>query len=89
MEAVLRIFAIWKNQRFRSKNGFESVFELSRAPFGCSWDSLGGSLGPPDLAEGGLQTSLGTFLALLFPRLATDDGFGNVASSFGTSRGRF
>ena len=35
-----------KNQRFRSEDGFESVLGLSWAPFGSSWGSLGGSLGP-------------------------------------------
>ena len=34
-----------KKLRFRSKDGFESVWGLSWAPFGSSWGSLGGSLG--------------------------------------------
>ena len=36
-----------KKQRFRSKDGFESVLGLSRAPFGSSWGSPGGLLGAP------------------------------------------
>ena len=34
-----------KNQHFRSKDGFESVLGLSRAPFGSSWGVLGRLLG--------------------------------------------
>ena len=45
---IKRILAFLKNQRFRSKDGFESVLGLSRAPFGSSWGSLGNSLGPLD-----------------------------------------
>merc|ERR1712139_99601 len=40
------IFTFLKKLRFRSKDGFESVLGLSWAPFGSSWGSLGGSLGP-------------------------------------------
>ena len=35
----------WRNQFFRSKNGFAVVLGLSRAPFGSSWAALGSSEG--------------------------------------------
>ena len=42
---TIGILTFLKNQRFRSKDGFESVLGLSRAPFGSSWGALGGLLG--------------------------------------------
>ena len=41
-----------KNHHFRSEDGFGSVLGLSWAPFGSSWGSLGGSLGPSDRPKG-------------------------------------
>ena len=42
---TMRILTFLKNQCFRSKDGFETVWGLSRAPFGSSWGALGGLLG--------------------------------------------
>ena len=45
VDFTVRILTCLENQRFRSKDGFESVLGLSRAPFGSSWGALGGLLG--------------------------------------------
>ena len=37
VDFTVEILTCLKNQRFRSKDGFESVLGLSRAPFGSSW----------------------------------------------------
>ena len=42
---ILGIITFLKNRRFRPKDGFESVWALSRVPFGSSWGYLGSSLG--------------------------------------------
>ena len=47
VDFTMRILTFLKNQRFRSNDGFESVWGLSRAPFGSSWGSPGGLLGAP------------------------------------------
>ena len=63
-----------KNQRFRSKDGFESVLGLSRAPFGSSWGALGSSLGPLDRPKRAsrfiLELSWAWFARLLLPKIA-------------------
>ena len=63
-----------KNQRFRSKDGFESVLGLSRAPFGSSWGSLGSSLGPLDRPKRAsrfvLELSWASFARFLLPKMA-------------------
>ena len=63
-----------KNQRFRSKDGFESVLGLSRAPFGSSWGSLGSSLGPLDRPKKAsrfvLELSWASFARFLLPKMA-------------------
>ena len=45
VDFTLEILTFLKNQRFRSKDGFESVLGLSRPPFGSSWGALGKLLG--------------------------------------------
>ena len=45
LDFLFGILTFLKNQRFRSKDGFENVLGLHRAPFGCSWGALGGLLG--------------------------------------------
>ena len=48
VDFTIRILTFLKNQRFRSKDGFASVLELSRTPLWSSWESLGSSFGPLD-----------------------------------------
>ena len=48
VDFIERIFTFWRNQRFRSKNGFATVLGLSRALFRSSWGALGRSEGPLD-----------------------------------------
>ena len=45
VDFIMKILTFVKNQRFRSKDGFESVLGLPRAPFGSSWGALGGLFG--------------------------------------------
>ena len=45
IDFILGIFTFWKNQRFRSNDGFGNVLGFSRAPFESSWGSLGRLLG--------------------------------------------
>ena len=63
-----------KNQRFRSKDGFESVLGLSRAPFGSSWGSPGNSLGPLDRPKRAsrfvLELFWASFARFLLPKMA-------------------
>ena len=75
------ILTCLKNQRFRSHDGFENVWGLSRAPFGGAWASPGGLLGAPSgpgSTKECLQSRAGTFLGLVCSRLAAEDGPGNV-----------
>ena len=65
-------------KRFRSKDGFESVWGLSRAPFGSSWGSPGGLLGAPSglwIDQSGPPKSSRNSPG---PRLAAEDGRGTV-----------
>ena len=68
------ILTFLKNQRFRSKDGFESVLGLSRAPFGSSWGALGSSLGPLDRPKRAsrfvLELSWASFARFLLPKMA-------------------
>ena len=63
-----------KNHHFRSKDGFESVLGLSRAPFGSSWGALGSSLGPLDRPKRAsrfvLELSWASFARFLLPKMA-------------------
>ena len=79
------ILTFLKNLRFRSKDGFETVLGLSRAPFECSWGALGGFLGGSWQLFGasrstkeGLQIRLGIILGLVCSLLAAEDGLGSV-----------
>ena len=47
VDFTMEILTFLKNQRFRSKDGFESVLGLSQPPFGSYWGSPGGLLGAP------------------------------------------
>ena len=70
----MEILIFLKNQRFRSKDGFESVLGLARAPFGSSWGSLGSSLGPLDRPKRAsrfvLELSWAWFARSLLPKMA-------------------
>ena len=89
---TIRILTCMKNQRFRSKDGFESVWGLSRARFGRSWGSLGSSLGPLDRPKRAsrvvLELSWASFARVLLPKMALG-ALWDVFGSFGTSWGRF
>ena len=69
-----------KNQRFRSKDGFESVLGLSRAPFGSSGGFLGSSLGPLDRPKRAsrfvLELSWAWFARFLLPKMALGASWG-------------
>ena len=71
---TMEILTFLKNQRFRPKDGFESVLGLSRAPFGGSWGSLGSSLGPLDRPKRAsrfvLELSWASFARFLLPKMA-------------------
>ena len=74
------ILTFLKNQRFRPKDGFESVLGLSRAPFGSSWGSLGSSLGPLDRPKRAsrfvLELSWAWFARFLLPKMALGASWG-------------
>ena len=74
VDFTMRILTFLKNQRFRSKDGFESVLGLSRAPFGSSWGALGSSLGPLDRPKRAsrfvLELSWASFARFLLPKMA-------------------
>ena len=71
---TMKILTFLKNQRFRYKEGFESVLGLSRAPFGSSWGSLASSLGPLDRPKRAsrfvLELSWVSFARFLLPKMA-------------------
>ena len=46
MDFSLDIHCFLKDRLFIFEDVREPVLEVSRAPFGCSWGSLGGHLGP-------------------------------------------
>ena len=77
--------AFFKNQRFRSKHGFESVLGLPRAPFGCSWGALGRSFGlldrPKTTSRFVLELSWACLLASCCRRWPWE-GSGTAFSSF-------
>ena len=70
----LRILTFWRNERFRSKNGFAIVLGLSRALFGSSWKARGRSEGPLDPPKRAsrfiLELSWAWFARLLLPKMA-------------------
>ena len=74
VDFTMRILTFLKNQRFRSKDGFESVWGLSRAPLGSSWESLGSSFGPLDrpkkASRFALELSWASFDRFLLPNMA-------------------
>ena len=92
VDFTMRILTFLKNQRFRSKDGFESVLGLSRAPFGSSWGSLGSFLGPLDRPKRAsrfvLELSWAWFACFLLPKMALGTLW-DVSGSFGASWGRF
>ena len=79
VDFTIGILTFWRNERFRSKNGFAIVFGLSRAPFGSSWGALGRSEGPLDPPKRAsrfiLELSWPWFARLLLPKMALG-GFG-------------
>ena len=85
------IFTFLKNQRFRSKDGFESVLGLSRAPFGSSWGSLGSSLGPLDRPKRAsrfvLELSWASFARFLLPKMALGAFWGCLWLVLGAPKG--
>ena len=96
VDFTIGIFTFLKNQRFRPKDGFESVLGLSRAPFGSSWGSLGSSLGPLDRPKRAsrfvLELSWAWFARFLLPKMALGGFWGRrcrFLSPLGTSWGRF
>ena len=85
-----------KNQRFRSKDGFEIVLGLSRALFRSSWKALGRSEGPLDRPKRAsrfiLELSWAWFARLLLPKITLRGPWGRrcrFLSPLGTSCGRF
>ena len=82
VDFTLGILTFLKNQRFRSKDGFESVLGLSRAPFGSSWGYLGGSLGPLDRPKKAsrfvLELSWASFARFLLPKMALGAFWGRI-----------
>ena len=74
------ILTFLKNQRFRSKDGFENVLGLSRATLGSSWGSLGSSLGPLDRPKRAsrfvLELSWAWFARFLLPKMALGTSWG-------------
>ena len=74
VDFTIRILTFLKNQRFRTKDGFESVWGLSRAPLGSSWESLGSSFGPLDrpkkASRFALELSWASFDRFLLPNMA-------------------
>ena len=87
VDFTIGILTCWRNERFRSKNGFAIVWGLSRAPVG---ELLGGSWelgGASNSTKEGLQIHLGTFLGLVCSPLAAEDGLGE--GGLGQSVARF
>ena len=74
VDFTLEILTFLKNQRFRPKDGFESVLGLSRALFRSSWGYLGSSLGPLDrpnrASRFALELSWASFARFLLPTMA-------------------
>ena len=74
VDLITGILIFLKNQRFRSKDGFESVLGFSRASFGSFWGCLGSSLGPLDRPNRAsrfvLEFSWASFARFLLPRMA-------------------
>merc|ERR1712023_382465 len=74
------ILTFLKNQRFRHKDGFESVLGLSRATLGSSWGYLGSSLGPLDRPKRAsrfvLELSWAWFTRFLLPKMALGASWG-------------
>ena len=96
VDFTMRILTFLKNQRFRSKDGFESVLGLSRAPFGSSWGSLGSSFGlldrPKRASRFVLELSWASFACFVLPKVALGKLWGCiwlVLSPLGASWGRF
>ena len=74
VDFTMGILTCLKNQRFRFKDGFESVLGLSRGPLGGSWELFGASRSTKE----GLEIRLGTLFGLVCSLLAADDGLGSV-----------
>ena len=85
------ILTFVKKQRFRSKDGFESVWGLSWAPFGSSWGSLGGSLGalhrPKRASRFDLELPWASFACFLPLKMALSTFWGRIGLVFGAPRG--
>ena len=90
------ILTFLKNQRFRSKDGFESVLGALSGSFwellGVFWGGLGSSLKPLDRPKGVsrfvLALSWASFACFLLPKMALV-ALWDVFGSFGASWGRF
>ena len=80
VDFTIEILAFLKNQCFRSKDGFESVLGLSRAPLGSSRGSLGNSFGPLDRPKRAsrfvLELSWAWFARFLLPKMALGASWG-------------
>ena len=80
VDFTVGILTFLKNQRFRPKDGFESVLGLSRATLGSSWGSLGSSLGPLDRPKKAsrfvLELSWAWFARFLLPKMALGASWG-------------
>ena len=85
------ILTFVKKQRFRSKDGFESVWGLSWAPFGSSWGSLGGSLGalhrPKRASRFDLELPWASFACFLLLKMALSTFWGRLELVFGAPSG--
>ena len=80
VDFTMEILTFLKNQRFRSKDGFESVLGLSWAPFGSFRGYLGSSLGPLDRPNRASRFALELFWAwfdrFLLPKMALGASWG-------------
>ena len=80
VEFTFGILTRLKNQRFRFKDGFESVLGLSRATLGSSSGSLRSSLGPLDRPKRAsrfvLELSWAWFARFLLPKMALGASWG-------------
>ena len=80
VDFTMEILTFLKNQRFRPKDGFESVLGLPRATLGSSWGSLGSSLGPLDRPKRAsrfvLELSWAWFARFLLPKMALGASWG-------------
>ena len=85
------ILTFMKKQRFRAKDGFESVWGLPWAPFGSSWGSLGGSSGtlhrPKRASRFDLELPWASFACFLLLKMALSTFWGRLGLVFGAPSG--